>query len=816
MDDHKSRVKIIQGPVGSGKSAACCMHIFQRALAQPRQADGRQRFRAYVFRESYPKLEETAIRTWRDFFPPGTGAGQFGIFYETRPYRHEVRVGPLELDVIFMAMDDIGDAKAYFMSLEPSLIWFNEGQFAQYDVIREAVGRVSPPRYPAVKDGGCAWGGLIIDTNAPPGDHWIPIMRGDLAAPEWMTEEQRRALQKPESWAFYLQPAGLIERFDDKGELLGYDANPAAENLAYLPANFYKEKVAGQTKAWIDSNIMNRSAVTVDGKPVYPQFRRDVHVSDRPLQPVAGIPVSIGLDFGRQPAAAIGQQLRGDWFIQREFIGRDVSAFEFAPLLKGFLATHYPGFQFTFWGDPAGQQRGQATDKTPFEVFMQRGMTVRPAPNPRNELSVRHEAMNKVLMERSAAGRPSRMLIDPGCVALITGMGGGYFLRRLRVSGERYAEEPEKNQYSHICFGRGTPISTPSGPRPIESLSVGDVVCTPLGKRPVISTMAHEASVRRYDFSSGASFLCTTDHPVYLEKGFCAIDAVGNADLIWTEGLQWKLRFWWRQRARARDGQSSPFAAKGITVGQTAISAINAVVTFIVTFGQQHSAGYRTAMSSTTRTGTQAITIWKISNAFQPRSTRGFTWRRLNAGLHLRGTYSAPLLRPPTGAENIRTAPRQSPSAARLVSSLTSPSLAGPHCAATTAAASTKDLPIFERTGADSARSVVFKRPEWLAATIMKIASVPFVATLFRSIGTIFGRRVRVIAKGNLDRALVYNISVAEAHCYYACGILVSNCEALENLLLGGGEGAAVTMGDVRAGPVRLYKQNRDLRRISA
>ena len=95
--------------------------------------------------------------------------GEFGIFYETRPYLHEVRVGPLELDVIFMAMEDIRDAKSYFMSLETSLIWFNEVQFAQYEVFSEAVGRVSPPRFPAVKDGGCAWGGLIIDTNAPAG-----------------------------------------------------------------------------------------------------------------------------------------------------------------------------------------------------------------------------------------------------------------------------------------------------------------------------------------------------------------------------------------------------------------------------------------------------------------------------------------------------------------------------------------------------------------------------------------------------------------------------------------------------------------------
>lgn len=456
MRDNKSRVKVIQGPVGSGTSSACCLHIFQQALEQPKQVDGRQRFRAHVFRETYSKLEETAIKTWKDWFPPGTSAGQFGRFFETRPYLHEVRVGPLELDVTFMALEDIADAKAYFMSLETSLIWFNEVQFAQFSVVREAAGRVSPPRYPAVKDGGCAWGGLIMDTNAPPADHWIPIMRGDMPAPDWMNEEQRRALVKPESWTFYMQPPGLLEDIDDKGRILGYRPNPDAENLKFLPGGgqFYMEKIGGQTKQWIDANIMNRSSLVLDGSPVYPQFRKDVHVSDRPLEPIKYLPVIVGLDFGRQPAALIGQTLRADWFIQKEFIGRDVSAVEFAPALKSFLIQQYPDTKlenFIFWGDPAGDQRGQNYDKTPFEIFNEFGMYVRPAPNPQNQLTVRHEAVNAVLMRRSQAGRPSSLLVDPKCVTYITGMAGGYYLRRIRVSGERYAEEPEKNQYSHVC-----------------------------------------------------------------------------------------------------------------------------------------------------------------------------------------------------------------------------------------------------------------------------------------------------------------------------------------------------------------------------
>jgi hypothetical protein len=79
-------------------------------------------------------------------------------------------------------------------------------------------------------------------------------------------------------------------------------------------------------------------------------------------------------------------------------------------------------------------------------------MIVEPAPNPQNQLTVRHEAVNAVLMRRSLEGkRPSALLVSPRCVTYITGMSGGYFLRRIRVSGERYADQPEKNQYSHIC-----------------------------------------------------------------------------------------------------------------------------------------------------------------------------------------------------------------------------------------------------------------------------------------------------------------------------------------------------------------------------
>lgn len=51
---------------------------------------------------------------------------------------------------------------------------------------------------------------------------------------------------------------------------------------------------------------------------------------------------------------------------------------------------------------------------------------------------------------------------------------------------------------------------------------------------------------------------------------------------------------------------------------------------------------------------------------------------------------------------------------------------------------------------------------------------------------------VRVLAAGNSHVATVFNIEVEDAHAYYAAGLLVSNCEAGQYLVLGAGEGVRV------------------------
>jgi hypothetical protein len=73
-----------------------------------------------------------------------------------------------------------------------------------------------------------------------------------------------------------------------------------------------------------------------------------------------------------------------------------------------------------------------------------------------------------------------------------------------------------------------------------------------------------------------------------------------------------------------------------------------------------------------------------------------------------------------------------------------------------------------------------------------------------------------MIARRRYSPARVYNITVAEAHCYFAEGLLVSNCDALQYLLLGAGEGRAMvgaTFGGIGGRPEPVTFRVRHSRR---
>lgn len=414
----------VMGPVGSGKSTAMCMEIMGRARRQVKGPDGVRRSRWAIVRNSYRELQDTTLKTWLSWFPEEV----FGSFNLSR-MTHVIRSGEVELEVLFRSLDRPGDLKK-LLSLELTGAWFNEAREMPKTIIDAMGDRVE--RFPARKDGGCTWAGVLMDTNPPDTDHW------------WyrLAEED-----KPEGWGFFSQPGGLIEIAGDKGPVFQF--NPHAENQENLPEDYYLRRMTGKSIDHVRVYYCSKYGFVQDGKPLYPEFHTGVHVADQRLLPVPGRPLYVGIDFGLTPAAVFGQKLvSGRWQWLDELVAEDMGMVRFAELLATKCAEDFRGCELRVFGDPAGSQRSQVDERTPFDILRAASIDARPAPS--NDPLLRREAV-ALPLSRLIDGKPSLML-SPACKVLIKGMAGGYCYKRVQIMGEeRYRDEPDKNRFSHVC-----------------------------------------------------------------------------------------------------------------------------------------------------------------------------------------------------------------------------------------------------------------------------------------------------------------------------------------------------------------------------
>lgn len=440
----RSELDIIQGPIQSGTSSACCMRIWATAEEQAPDFDKVRRTRFIITRDTYKELRETTIKTWLEWFPES----EWGPMIRAEPSFHHLKRKhssgdgtSVDCEVIFLAIPDADVAEQILASYEITGFFRNEAQFCDKAVVDELLSRCA--RYPSKRNGpGATWHGGFCDLNAPIEGHWIPYMRGDISLPPGMTEDEQRVFKKPASWKFHTQPPGLIEvKVDGRVE---YQPNPRAENQTHTKKS-YLEIIVGKAKGWIDRRVMNKVGLYVDGQAVYPTFSDAEHVSKDALQPVDGWPIIVGLDFGREPAAAFGQNINGHIVVISELIGENESAELFAPKVKRHLAQRYPGFSYEFSGDPRGADGSQNSEITAYEIFQKHGMRVLPATSDNNP-QMRRSAMEGTL------GRRNGFLVCTTCLVAKTGLAGGYHYPKIKVRGVTglFSDKPRKNRYSHI------------------------------------------------------------------------------------------------------------------------------------------------------------------------------------------------------------------------------------------------------------------------------------------------------------------------------------------------------------------------------
>lgn len=419
----RGRRIIIRGPLGSGKTNASCWKGFRIACEQEPDALGVRRVRGIAVRNTYSELMSTTVKDWREMFDDLGRYVAGGREPPTHYLSFDLEDGTtVEAEVLFIAFDRPEHVKKA-RGLQATWIWLNEVKELSKAVVDMLDLRVG--RFP--KDVEPTWYGVFGDTNSPDNDHWLYELAEET---------------QPEGWEFIVQPGGVVWCEDH------WEVNPDAENIVNLPRGYYLDGMSGKKKDWIKVNLANEYGFVVDGKPVHPDYVDSLHC--RAFSLIRGAPIYIGMDFGLTPAAVFAQRRpMGGWRVHSELVASSMGARKFAAEIHRHVELNYPGFELLpISGDPAGDQRSQSDDEdTPFRILRAAGLEAKPAPT--NDTVLRCGAVDETLT-RIIDGEPG-LIVHPDCRTLRKALAGGYCFRRLQVSGERFADKPEKNMYSHVA-----------------------------------------------------------------------------------------------------------------------------------------------------------------------------------------------------------------------------------------------------------------------------------------------------------------------------------------------------------------------------
>lgn len=508
----EASVKIVQGPVESGKSVYSLFQLYYWACTMPRCIDGVRRSRFLVHRTTEQELKRGIMRTAANFFDEDV----YGAPEGSMPAIHRMKFLDVETEFEYIAFEEASEAVLKKLrSTEYTGALINEGQFVDQTLFMEIWKRMG--RYPPKPDPSSRRPNprtcpdydkkkrVVMDMNAPRvNDHWVLRMRGDVSLPADMPFEERRKYRKPDGWEFFVQPPVVRPLYNEMGEIEDFELNPKAENLPYQDRDAILSAVSTGDLDDVKRDYMNLVIQVKRGRPRYAMFRKDFHVSAEKLKPVEGIPPIIGYDPGINGAATFWQKVNGQWRCYKEMICRDKkdlsTAEQQGQYMKDVLTKMFPWYRQTgviAWGDPFGT-RANGTESTYFDTIAKLGIQFRP-PALKDNPSLRRET-GSALLKRSSFGQPSLLLCPVGCPVLIEAFDGGAVMKVVRKDGEmsvreeleknsRYADPIESAEYAFWGDGEDNSIvelpAERAAPKRVETVAGRSKVFTRRGRSSV-------------------------------------------------------------------------------------------------------------------------------------------------------------------------------------------------------------------------------------------------------------------------------------------------------------------------------------------
>lgn len=407
--DEQSRVKLLIGPFGTGKTTSAAWDLIDFQADRVLPIKGVKRSRFAVVRNTNPQLKDTTIKTYHEWFPPEV----FG-YYNKTDKRQIIKIEDKEIELLFRALDDEKDVRN-LLSLDLTGAHVDESREVSETIIKGLLGRVG--RFPSMKD---TEGNnpfitppqVALTTNYPSTEHYL--YRDFVSCPV-------------QGYSMYEQKQ--------------------IENIHNLRKGYYTDLESDYASRpdLLRTLVRGEWGVTVKGKQVYPEFRREIHVSKGILKPVDAQIIRGWDNTGLSPACVITQiSPTGQWLILKEFCGYDVGIIDFGEMVQSWCAQTF-GAQTKYQdiGDPAGKNR-DTNKMSPAAYLLKLNIAVEDGIQ---TFKTRREAVVGRLT-KLINGVPA-IVIDPGCTRIIDGFEGGYAYPEIGNSGI-FRDEPAKNEYSHI------------------------------------------------------------------------------------------------------------------------------------------------------------------------------------------------------------------------------------------------------------------------------------------------------------------------------------------------------------------------------
>src|SRR5262245_33616751 len=260
MNDDAHRIRVLVGPLGSGKTMGCIMELLKRACQQRPDSNGIRYTRFALIRNTLQQLRQTVLSDTMQYL------GRCAHYYTTdstiQIRLHLPDGTSVHSDWMLLPLDSKEDVRR-LLSLQLTGAWINEIREVLIDIIRPLLGRCG--RYPSKALGGATWRGIIADTNP------------------WDTDSayhDRMVLNPNPFWELYHQPSGL---------------SPEAENVENLPDEYYQELMSDKDLDWAAVHVESQWGTSNAGQAVFRRtFHAPTHVKDMRVLVNPNKPVMIG------------------------------------------------------------------------------------------------------------------------------------------------------------------------------------------------------------------------------------------------------------------------------------------------------------------------------------------------------------------------------------------------------------------------------------------------------------------------------------------------------------------------------------------